>query len=277
LAAEIKINLLDEISHIDKAIHGNIRWQSFVKTFKENIENKNVYSFLNWKIIRDTMFCYPHIDELSYLKRHDWKKWGPLAREDAFGKPPPFPTLFRSSGNRIHHLYHIARFEEMSNQNINDYDIILEFGGGYGSMCRLIYNAGFKGTYIIYDFPEFNALQRTYLNETKRSTSVKRIFFSDNINDTLKQLKNGSKVLFVGMWSISETDINFRNKFLSQIQTYVDTYFIAYQTNFSNINNEEFFSKLKLTNTDFSWKTLPMLDKIITKNYYLIGKRNEKK
>jgi hypothetical protein len=44
-----------------------------------------------------------------------------------------------------------------------DTDCIIEFGGGFGSMCRLVHALGFRGQHIIFDLPPVWALQRYYL------------------------------------------------------------------------------------------------------------------
>src|SRR5207244_11597755 len=46
---------------------------------------------------------------------------------------------------------------------VDDLACVLEFGGGYGSMCRLFHNLGFRGRYLIFDLPAFSALQRFFL------------------------------------------------------------------------------------------------------------------
>ena len=48
-------------------------------------------------------------------------------------------------------------------RDLSSSGVIVEFGGGYGSMCRLLHKLGFSGQYFIYDLPEFVALQRYFL------------------------------------------------------------------------------------------------------------------
>ena len=88
----------------------------------------------------------------------------------------------------IHHAYHLAQFEEKTRTQVHEIDFVLEFGGGYGSMCRLFYNLGFRGRYVIFDLPSFSALQIYYLktldlpvqpiNELKSRTGI--VCVSDN-------------------------------------------------------------------------------------------------
>ena len=49
-------------------------------------------------------------------------------------------------------------------KNILDHDLLIEFGGGYGSMCRLIKNMGYEVFYIIYDLKHLNLIQEYFLS-----------------------------------------------------------------------------------------------------------------
>src|SRR3712207_7978939 len=51
----------------------------------------------------------------------------------------PYTTLFRSypawpesSGNLLHHAYHVCRFEEATGLRAEQLELVVEFGGGYG-------------------------------------------------------------------------------------------------------------------------------------------------
>lgn len=105
--------------------------------------------------------------ELNFVKRSpEWITCRHRAiRESSVGHPIPYPFYPASSGNLIRHAYHVASFEEKTQCKTKDIDFVFEFGGdgGYGSMCRLFYNAGFHGKYVIFDLPPFSALQVYFL------------------------------------------------------------------------------------------------------------------
>ena len=61
-------------------------------------------------------------------------------------------------------MLHLALFEETTGSKIDTLELIFEFGGGYGSMCRLAHNLGFNQAYIIFDLQPFSALQNYYLS-----------------------------------------------------------------------------------------------------------------
>ena len=67
--------------------------------------------------------------------------------------------------------YFIALFETMAQECINESDIIVEFGGGFGILALAILrsfsledkSAGFRGIYILYDLPVASAVQEYML------------------------------------------------------------------------------------------------------------------
>ena len=119
-------------------------WNNNRKLLRKMILENDPRNFLNWKVIQNTMFYKPDIKELKYIKKH--KNFDILKKaitESKIGNLKPFYALKCSSGNLIHHAYSLLQcFDNI--EDINDYSRIIEFGGGYGSMCRLCYNLGFN-------------------------------------------------------------------------------------------------------------------------------------
>jgi hypothetical protein len=84
----------------------------------------------------------------------------------------PAAVLPGSSGTLIHHAYHLHRFETVTGRFLLELQEIIEFGGGYGSMARLLARLGYRGRYHIHDLPEFAALQRFYLRMVQADTQA---------------------------------------------------------------------------------------------------------
>jgi hypothetical protein len=84
--------------------------------------------------------------------------------ESPVGNPKPSPDYPGSSGNLIHQAYSLAQLTEIGDCRLENLSQIVEFGGGFGTMCKLVHQLGFKGRYIIFDLPECSALQEYYLN-----------------------------------------------------------------------------------------------------------------
>src|SRR5256886_13473803 len=133
-----------------------------------------------------------------------------------------------SSENLIHHAYHLARFEEQTHRRVDDLACVLEFGGGYGSMCRLFHNLGFRGRYLIFDLPAFSALQRFFLRSIRmfvgspdplrdRSSGVA---LSSNVGDLhtlVAGWSDNGRALFPATWSISENPLSLPDAVLPPV------------------------------------------------------------
>lgn len=246
-------------------------WENNISKLSDYMHTKDLHDFLKWDVVKYTMFVgnSPYVaKELFFLIRHNWKKWKSAIREVSFGKPTPFILYPYSSGNLIHHAYHLAKYEDITHQEATDFDYIFEFGGGYGSMARLFQNLGFEGKYIIYDIPEFSLLQTLYLENIgfKVSNNIEQRGISciSDINNI--PVFNG-KVLFIGTWSLSEAPVDLREEILHKVNA--NSYLLAYQSGFDGVNNEEYFNKIKYEYNKLKWEEFKI--KHIPNNYYLFG------
>lgn len=90
-----------------------------------------------------------------------------LAIEDPVGDPPVtlMPgTDITTSANTVHHLHHLLRFEDATGQRLSDFDTVVEWGGGYGNLAKLLLRLhGGSPTYLLIDTPVFAAIQWLYL------------------------------------------------------------------------------------------------------------------
>ena len=206
-----------------------LAWLANRTTLRKCILEEDPREFLTWDVVTGSMFVgnRPFIDsELSYLmSRPDWKQvWEDILEEDYAGGPKPYKGYRQSSGNRIHQAYHLARFEQETGLAVSRFPLIVEFGGGYGSLCRLIHKLGFKGQYIIFDLPEFVALQKFYLGslampliEAKDVASGRRGILCTSDLDLLGSVtpQEAQTGLFIATWSLSETAAAFREQIVT--------------------------------------------------------------
>jgi hypothetical protein len=124
--------------------------------------------FLCHPAIRYQMFVdegvVPH--ELPYVLEHLEDE--DLLAEDAVGLPPVIDLHdngIPTSSNTIHQLYHLLRYQEATGRRIQDAGTIVEWGGGFGSLMRLVVRMhGGEPTCVIVDTPIFSALQWLYLS-----------------------------------------------------------------------------------------------------------------
>ncbi|MCK4809723.1 MAG: hypothetical protein KAS99_02155 [Candidatus Omnitrophica bacterium] len=244
-------------------------WEENMNRLRELILTKNPREFLRWDVIRKTMSVdhAPYIrTELNHLKgRHDWNElWRDAIKKDVTGSPMPFPLYPRSSGNVIHHAYHLCQFEEKTKIRGEKTNFIFEFGGGYGGMCKLIHNLGFKGKYLIFDLPPFFFLQKFFLRSSgipvhtidtfmRADSGVVCVSDIEELDIILDNHRDEKQSLFIATWSISEVPVSLRKMILPLISRF-SSYLIAFQDRFGKVNNNEFFENWQRNyNNDLLW------------------------
>lgn len=263
------------------------KWATFREEVRRNFEAYDPRSFLRWPLIQHTM-CVTNsgaiVRELFALRAS--AKW-PLFRQAVVESPTGNPIRFlyhpESSGNLLHHCYHAMRFEEATGADIPKLDLVVEFGGGYGSMCRLFHRLGFMGRYFIYDLPEFSALQRYFLKNlglpvrdgSDDCTENGIYLFTDLtlLQTALKKRPAAGASAFVATWSLSESPAELRDRFLPLVEAF-NYFLIAFQDRFFEMDNNEYFAGFeRATASRITWRKKRL--RHLPGNNYLFGKRHE--
>jgi hypothetical protein len=190
--------------------------------------------------------------------------WLPLLSEDLVGSPELVPGT-STSANLIHHAYHLIRFEQATGLSLSDLGSTVEIGGGYGSMCRLLYRLSLgRIEATLFDLPEFSALQRYFLS---------MVGVPATITDDHRQLPatGPSLRLLVAMWSLSEMPLDQRKAVLASAGRF-DCYLIAYQHQYGEVDNAAYFTAFAESLPDVAWV---LHDEIahIPNCFYLCGVR----
>lgn len=270
------------LSKSDTATDSKVKkgWVDYKTKIRQLILNDDPRDFINWEVVKKTMFFEPPIRELEFLQKlPDWSQWKKAMKESPIGNPKPYWAFKESSGLLIHHAYHLAQLVVKSRCSIEDMTQVVEFGGGYGSMCRLVHQLGFDRRYIIFDLPEFTALQEFFLKSVgisseiiKNATNVgKCIVLLSDINELSKQLTNQiDNYIFIATWSISEAPTGFRKQIFNLVPN-AKYYLIAYQDEFEGIDNLQYFSEFAKSKPEYFWQN----DEIeaLKGHYYLIGRK----
>jgi hypothetical protein len=244
------------------------------------IKNKNLPNFLRNLYLQNIFFIHNRFFLLIYLINifldKNWKFWKRLLIENNVGNPLRFFIFAFTSGNKIFQIFHLKFFTKIIDKNIKEFDVILEFGGGYGNMAQVFQKINKNKKFIIFDLLEVNLLQYYYLRKNGFKVSINRDDGSNIIlinsllilkRILLKYCSNKNSLL-IANWSISETPIRFRKKFMF-IYNFFNYQLIAYQKKFEGIDNVSFFKKKiinNLVNKDF------ILQKcfLIRNSFYLI-------
>ncbi|MCA9075257.1 MAG: hypothetical protein KDA93_09510 [Planctomycetaceae bacterium] len=280
-----------ELSASGKLIEeiNNPTWQQFLLRLAELVETEDVRQFLQWDVIRKSMFVAdaPYVrQELAYLQGlDDWStRWGSAIRESHAGLPTPCHFHASSSGNLIHHAYHVAQYERVTEQRISELQSVFEFGGGYGSMRRLFHNLGFRGSYVIFDMPPFSLLQEYYLDTIGLTVQDVTEFAADptgtccvsNLDD-LRQVidaasgDNPTQNLFLATWSLSECPLALRGAICPMLSAF-GCHLIGFQAQFEDIDNVAYFRDFAAICGHKRVETWPIQH--LPGNHYLVGPRS---
>lgn len=253
-------------------------WMENRVNLRRELLSKDPRAFLNFPVICETMFLDdpPYIaHELKALRSSPaWRnRWCAAIRESVTIPAPACPYYSKSSGNLIHQASHLWHFEQVTGLDISRFGAILEFGGGYGSLCRLVRQLGFNGRFFIFDLPEFSALQEFYLRANDipissfASPTAGAICLSEF--EQLRELNPAVPIdLFLATWSLSETPFAFRRQVLGTVRA--RNWLIAYQHEFESLDNAEFFADWSRENPAYRWQNIP-LSHMPGRHSYLVG------
>lgn len=210
--------------------------------------------FMGWPCVYHTMLVqhWSMEKEFDYLLQSDPYRW-PKVISPHQGYPIDRFGLLSFSSNMINQAYHIALWENTTGKRIEQLDTIIEFGGGYGAMALLCWRLGFRGKYIIYDFPEFSLLQEWFLSQE----GVENVSWP-------KGVKGGD--LLIALYSLSETPLRERGQFLSRAM--VDSYLLLYSPTWEEYDNEAYFKQFAEKHRFLNWHSQPTPRQT---DYYLIG------
>lgn len=171
--------------------------------------------------------------------------------EESFRHNFPITPL---SNNLIHQAYHLQQYESLTGKKVEDLESIVEFGGGYGAMCLLAHELGFKGKYVIYDLPEFSLLQEFYLSQhnLKAEWNPRR--------------KPSDADLFMGLYSLSEVPPSERD--LKVVRA--NSYLFLYSGKWQDYDNVGWFRRFAASNT-LEWRHSEIQHLPDRQNWYSIG------
>tara|TARA_B100001057_G_scaffold488286_1_gene572380 strand:+ start:367 stop:1314 length:948 start_codon:yes stop_codon:yes gene_type:complete len=239
----------------------------FSKQVFQLIRNKNFLNFLQFSFIQQMFFIHNRLYLLSYLnelkKSPKWKLWKKLILENTIGNPVRYFLYPKSSGNKIFQTYHLKKYQDFCQIDLRNFKYIVEFGGGYGNMALTFKRINPNAKFIIFDTLEVNLLQYYYLkrhgfninfNNFNKFNGINLINNIEILKSKIKKIRKKKNKLLIANWSISETPLNFRKKMFFLFKDF-DYQLISFQNKFENVNNEVFFSNLKIFNKRKNRKT----------------------
>ena len=220
----------------------------FNKKILNLLKKRELTNFLRKNFIQKMFFVHNRLfilKELLELKKDkNWILYKKLIEEDNVGNPVRYFLYPKSSGNRINHVYHLSVLTKGFNINLKKLNNVFEFGGGYGCMARIFSKINKRTTFTCFDTSIVNLLQYYYLKQNNLDVGFSKKNKFHLISNIKKINTRYSNSLFIANWSLSETPINFRKKFIKSIKN-SKLILISFQENFENINNLKYFKNLK--------------------------------
>jgi len=232
-------------------------WATAMNRLRHLALHADPRAFLRWDVIVERMAVrhspLTPIELAALQARPDWEsRWRRAIRECEAGRPFRYAGWPDSSEPLIQTAYTLARLEALAGRPVSQWDAVVEFGGGFGSLCRLMHQLGFSGRYVIFDLPPFSLLQRYFLRSAgvMREADDRIVLTSDlsELERLVAALPPSAWSVFVACWSLSETPLALRDRIRSLVER-IGRYAVVYQERYGEVDNVDYFATRWLTGT----------------------------
>lgn len=227
-------------------------WEQLYGRIRHEILTKDPSGFLRWPVILKCLHIGAGKSSMAFYrelkKRKDFGYWKDVFKESATGKPVLFSWDKTASGTSVAHAAHLSRFQDKTGLKVSEMKHVFEFGGGYGSMRRLIHRMGFDGDYVIYDMPVISALQRYYLGML--GIEAECVSDLDEAQELIKDYAIDQS-LFIATASLSETPYELRDQVKPMMWGFKGI-LISYIHRFGILDNIAYFKEWR-ESKDYQW------------------------
>ena len=246
-----QLNALSEHSRVNVFTSEGYDWQAWSGSIRNAFQDKVPLAFLWQPVIAKTMVFGGLRDIEATRRRIEFvlSVYGEeiarrLLREDYIGLPKITNAHYLTSANRAHHAYHLASYQNATKKSLFDSRCVVEWGGGYGDMARIVRRLNGQTTYIIIDLPELCALQYIYLSSVESEESVNLVvpgseILSGRINivsvvSVLLEKIQISGEAFISTWALTESSEESQLWVFNRNFFNADRILMAYSTDANN-------------------------------------------
>jgi putative sugar O-methyltransferase len=262
-------------------------WKENTNSIEQYFLNAFSVSFLRNQIIKKTMFAHLPNEAKNKQKKllsdfFNEDEIKTYLSENAIGRPILNDLEYISSGNTIHHLYHLAKFSKELGLNLKEINSYVELGGGYGNLAKITKKINPNVTFTIIDIPIFSYIQYTYLSAVLGKDQV--VFFDDTksiIPNKVNLIPLDEKLInefiqtkyypevFLSTWALSESNQSTQSLVRDNNYFNAKHILLAYQR-----ANESFKFAQEVTNLNNNYSTRYSEEtEYLKDNYYLFASK----
>lgn len=253
-------------------VEGNTYWDDKRREFRHSVQHEDFTRFLRWNSIGITMYLggWPWVEHEYREVQRERPEWASALKEDEFGGADYYHVDPTTNANVVHMAYHLLQWEKATGRKVAELDSLLEVGGGYGCMAKVVHRLGFRGKYYIYDLPEFSLLQEFYLAQVLQPGSYNIEWINTRVRGKGRLPRTVG--LWLATWSFSEFPKPLRDEVISQ--TTPASYLIGYQHTFEWVDNQFWFEEYQRHHPEYDWQ-IQRLSHQDGQHWYLFGVRKE--
>jgi hypothetical protein len=214
-------------------------WDTFVKEIEFELESREK-DFLQGETIAKTV-CPTDtrmVPKIIESFGPDDKEILDVMWDTVWGKPTLYHGLKVSLPTAQSGRYIKLMKEHFNIVPYKDLDHIVDIGGGFGNMYRIMSNLGYKGRYQIIDLPIMHKLQQKYLKKACSDTSN-----LEQIDLDMEKAIPTGKSMLIATHSVNEMPMDTRKKIEPYYKNY-DYIFINHNRIFDGIDNIRYFQDL---------------------------------
>jgi hypothetical protein len=244
-----------------KQKNGNTFWDTMRVAFEEDYKNLPLQRFKVWGSVMTIPFMtravfsdYVRIvlnvaNENDVLKNALVEPMVGMTEMDY----DQFYSIFhdvKTTMNRIQHAAHLIYTDWV--EDIKGLNTIIDIGSGIGEMADIVYKLGFKGKYIIYDFPEVIQIQKWH----HKQLGLENIEYISNY----EELKPAD--LCISTWALTEMPLELRENILNKIGG-TKNWLIAYSNLIFNLDNDKYIAEdfvPKFNNHNIEYIDIPFMN-----------------
>lgn len=216
-------------------------WETMRKVFALDLENLPMERFKVWAstmnvpimsraILSDYVRIVLNEIETNELAAEAVKEPGIGLTEQDYVQVYRVFNDIQTTMNRIQNMGHLAITGWT--KNISELDTIVEIGAGAGDLADIVYKLGFKGKYVIYDFPELLEIQKWYHDKLGH----KNIQYVSDVNEL------EAADLCIATWSFTEMPLDLREEVMGRIGE-TKNWVVAYSNLIFGIDNNKYMTE----------------------------------